>query len=554
MKSSFYLIFSIIALNLIFGYAALHGDSYKFNALGKSYEVVKEKKSWQDAAEYAKNLGGYLIEVNSADEQQALWEGIINGAQIDPTYVSIMDGGGSAYLWIGANDIANEGKWIWDGDNDGSGENFWEGKSSSGNIVNDSYVNWGGSSRSLYKEPDDYNNSQDGAAIALQGWPKGMNTLGIEGEWNDINITNKIFFVIEYDYAGKPGKCSVPQGETNLCLDPEDTEYTTEGKDDAQSYVWNISPQNAGEILGEDVSAIVDWNPDFTGDAEITVYAVNPLGEGEVSDPVIVTINPLPEKTDKPSGANELCKNPENSAYTINESEGADTYLWQISPEEAGEITANGTEAEVDWTDDFTGTAVVSVSSQNECGSSEESIIEISVYDVPEIPSAPTGESQLSVNPPNTFYSIESVPNADSYTWRIQPAEAGEITGSENNAEVDWTDDFTGTAVIDVSAENSCGESSFSDGFSVIISETNSVNESSNNFLEIYPNPSSGLVNIKNSTAGEYTVSVCDVLGREILNKTYFGGEFSFEINRKGVFFMRINTASDSKTTFLLIR
>jgi hypothetical protein len=47
----------------------------------------------------------------------------------------------------------------------------------------------------------------------------------------------------------------------------------------ANSYVWQISPANAGSISGTTSTAVVTWNNSFIGNAEIRVKGVNTCGE-----------------------------------------------------------------------------------------------------------------------------------------------------------------------------------------------------------------------------------------------------------------------------------
>ena len=47
------------------------------------------------------------------------------------------------------------------------------------------YNNWG-------NEPDNWN-QQDALGLSLNGWP-----LGVAGEWNDVDHTNTLYFVVEY--------------------------------------------------------------------------------------------------------------------------------------------------------------------------------------------------------------------------------------------------------------------------------------------------------------------------------------------------------------------
>jgi hypothetical protein len=170
---------------------------YSFTFNGTTYEVVKEAKTWTAAATCAVQRGGSLVEINSQGEQTAVYNGIV-AAGVASNYSPVGDGGGASYVWIGATDKFNEGSWIWDGNNDATGGNFWNGQglagAGNGTVVLSQFVNWGGKSNSSIQEPDDFNSNQDGAAMAVSAWP-----FGIAGEWNDIALTNSIYYVIEYN-------------------------------------------------------------------------------------------------------------------------------------------------------------------------------------------------------------------------------------------------------------------------------------------------------------------------------------------------------------------
>ena len=168
-----------------------------FEHNGHSYTVVKELKTWVNAAADAVSKGGYLVEIGSEAEHNAVYKGITD-AGVSTSYTTVNDGGGIAYVWIGATDRATEGEWLWNGANNSEGTVFWK----DGSIVNGNYVNWGGKAAGKFNEPDDFGGKQDAAAIGLANWPAGSSAtsgLGKAGEWNDIDETNRLYYVIEFD-------------------------------------------------------------------------------------------------------------------------------------------------------------------------------------------------------------------------------------------------------------------------------------------------------------------------------------------------------------------
>ncbi len=204
MKKIVFINLAVISLLIFSMFYNLFAENYVFTFEGKKYEIVKDKQTWVGAALKAAQKGGYLVHINSQAEQDTIWKAIMLGAKIPTDYTIVMDGGGIAYIWIGANDIAKEGEWIWDGDNDGKGINFWTGQGKNGKndgqAINNSYVNWGGIQKNgVPSEPDNFGGRQNAAAIGLDPWPKDMGLFGQAGEWNDIDPANQLYYIIEYD-------------------------------------------------------------------------------------------------------------------------------------------------------------------------------------------------------------------------------------------------------------------------------------------------------------------------------------------------------------------
>jgi hypothetical protein len=169
---------------------------YSFDYNGHTYEVVKENKTWSEAAACAVSKGGYLAEINDAAEQNAIFNELMNNASITLTNTVAPGGGSASYVWLGGNDLDaggtnNEGVWIWDGNNDGIGAQFWQGDGA-GNPVGGLYSNWG-------TEPDNAYGTQDVLGIALTQWPVTSGSLGAAGQWNDLTANNTLYYLIEHD-------------------------------------------------------------------------------------------------------------------------------------------------------------------------------------------------------------------------------------------------------------------------------------------------------------------------------------------------------------------
>lgn len=162
--------------------------SFEFD--GKTYELIKMNRSWNNAALCAIERGGYLAEINSMEENEAIFNEITTNATINAPSTVSGDGGLGSYIWLGANDTKEEGVWIWDGDNDGNGIQFWQGDIT-GTPTNDLFNNWG-------KEPDNFN-EQDGLGLGITHWPIATGTLGMPSQWNDIDVSNTLYYLIEFD-------------------------------------------------------------------------------------------------------------------------------------------------------------------------------------------------------------------------------------------------------------------------------------------------------------------------------------------------------------------
>ncbi|MBL4708485.1 MAG: T9SS type A sorting domain-containing protein [Flavobacteriales bacterium] len=148
----------------------------------KTFGIVKEAKTWPAARACAVQFSGRLAVVESQLEQDSIFA-FLNRSSILNSSTTAPDGGGAAYVWLGGNDRGIEGTWVWDNYGIATGQ-FWMG-ARTGSVVGGLYNNWG-------NEPDNFQN-QDALGLALSSWP-----FGTAGQWNDVDESNNLYFIVEY--------------------------------------------------------------------------------------------------------------------------------------------------------------------------------------------------------------------------------------------------------------------------------------------------------------------------------------------------------------------
>lgn len=150
--------------------------TYQFSYSGHSYELITTAKTWTEAKAAAETSQGYLAMIESQAENQAIVNAL---SAMNLSLPTADDGGGAAYVWLGASDRVTEGNWLWVNDSH----------------VSSGYQNWG--KGGLGTEPDDFGGAQDSLALGMGKWPAPTGGIGELGQWNDINSDNKLYYLVE---------------------------------------------------------------------------------------------------------------------------------------------------------------------------------------------------------------------------------------------------------------------------------------------------------------------------------------------------------------------
>ena len=341
----------------------------------------------------------------------------------------------------------------------------------------------------------------------------GTNTCG-NGVISDSIIVN---------ISSAPSSASTPTGADELCQNPVNTTYNISPIANASTYQWTISPSSAGVITNNGVTATIDWNNTFTGNATITVMGSNSCGNGSASSPLNISINAIPGSTATPTGPNSLCKNNNNTNYNVSPTNYATSYNWTLSPSSAGVITGNGTSAVINWDNQYVGQTNIKVSATNNCGTGPFSNnLSVMINNTPPIPTITSSFDTLfsSSNIDNQWYlSNNAISGATNYYYNV----------SSN-----------GNYYVKVTNSNGCSSSSANYYFGSVGIEYDNENSS----IKIFPNPTSDIITVSGKNIN--SIEVLNVQGQKIneyKNKTNLKKiVIDLSNNSYGVYLLKIKT------------
>jgi hypothetical protein len=123
-------------------------------------------------------------------------------------------------------------------------------------------------------------------------WNTGANTESIDLSqagtyWVEVTnasscVASDTIMVSMDPLPGKAAAISGPVSVDNFLNSSSD--FTTSGSENANSYEWTLSPENAGSISGTDTTGQVTWTSGYAGPVSVSVQALNDCGAGLSSD------------------------------------------------------------------------------------------------------------------------------------------------------------------------------------------------------------------------------------------------------------------------------
>jgi hypothetical protein len=236
---------------------------------------------------------------------------------------------------------------------------------------------------------------------------------------------------------------------------------------------------------------------------------------------------------------------------------GALSYEWTLP---AG-VTLVGPDSsnsiKVDFAPNFSN-GNICVSVVNPCGSSSQRCIVVQGRPGPHTPIS--GPSLVCTSIPSYAYSVTPFAGALSYVWTV--SNGGIVTGSTENATINFSNVISGNASITVRALNACGKSEKS-SITVLVDNCRIKNSEIENSVSVFPNPATQLVTLY-CNAIENTnmyVEMLDLTGRSInkfepvyLKSGFNESNFNVEFYANGVYLLRIIIDDDVIEKKLIIQ
>lgn len=323
-----------------------------------------------------------------------------------------------------------------------------------------------------------------------------------------------------------------------------------------------ILPQNCTGVSNSN-SITVTFNNNFNGGNLGVRYtnlcnATSPIRTAALS----LAVPPTPLSITGP--ANGLCN--QNVIYTCPAQAGV-TFNWTV-PATSIINGGNGTNS-INVTHGLLGVGTVCVTANNACGSSPQRCI--SIKGAPNAPTTVTPMPLAWCAPSqgiNFQADVSLLTGSYALQWTWAPANAASyVMGqSSNNLVLNWNN--SGAATISVTAQNACGNATRSlnvnvpNCMRVANSENDLENIDTENSLTIFPNPSSGIINVEfeNTMSEPCSIEIKDVNGKSLINSSVFTtagfNNQTIDVSHlaKGIYMIELKTSTYRKTSRIILQ
>lgn len=357
---------------------------------------------------------------------------------------------------------------------------------------------------------------------------------GFDYEWSNGSTSNVITVsaVGSYNVSVSNPYCSITSGTVNVSqqtlptapasisgLDTvcsaQTTTFTAATVAGATSYNWTVpNAWTPSSISGNTVTITT-----FANSATISVAAVNSCGTSSTTTKTVTVLETLDAPT-AINGQTTFCEG-ESGTFTATAVAGAGSYTWTV-PSGWSTSGSSGTSITIN---SINGSGTISVSANNSCGAGAAVSKTITVSPAPQPTISKSGNT------------LTTTPSGLTYQWYKDGSPIGSPTSNPS-----YTATANGTYYVEATDASSCTSRSAD-----IVINVNSIENisGSNNIYEVWPNPTSDFITIKN-TAAKDLWSLIDYTGRVVLKGNCNSSTTNIQFNgiAKGLYLLKINDES----------
>lgn len=336
------------------------------------------------------------------------------------------------------------------------------------------------------------------------------------------------------------------EGGGSYCFEGDGSEITLSGSDSGVEYELFIDGESTG-ITVDGTGSELSFGYQ-TDEGYYTAVASNDNCQLDMVNQILVDIIYAPEAPETPTGITALC-NDQITDYETTGVDGADSYGWVLTPDDAGTLEENDQEVSVQWNTDFEGEAQLAVYGINECGagtSSDELVIDVD--DIPE--PVVEGENFVCKEQIEVYTATEA--EGHTYTWEVT---GGTITEGQGtySITIEWGVPGTGTINMEEETPNGCLGSATE--FEVTIDDCTGIGENSlDSKISLSPNPAKDFVQIASQEKIK-TITLLNLRGETV--KTLQLNDTQIRINTSeyapGIYLVRIVTENGSIAKRIII-
>ncbi|MEI6062515.1 MAG: Omp28-related outer membrane protein [Bacteroidota bacterium] len=255
-----------------------------------------------------------------------------------------------------------------------------------------------------------------------------------------------------------PDAPGMPAGSTGLCTNPVNQTYTSTTVPYANAFVWDLAPAAAGVLTWNGPTCTIDWNNSWTGVATLKMKCTNSCGSGNWSEPLTINVDAIPGQCPMPAGATSLCANAATTHYTTTGIVPSTYYMWELTPATAGAFFQGSSAIDIDWADDFAGTATLRVKANNgNCEGSFSDPLPITINSLPAACTVNGGGTYCGPSGTGLPVGLSSSQASTSYTLYRDGIATSTVVNGTGNAITFGNQLTAGNYTVQASNTSNCG-------------------------------------------------------------------------------------------------